>query len=112
MINHHHHSKIKTGNFSFPVLLLWTILGLSACTPASDYQSKIIQTENGWGYEIVSNHKIIIHQTHIPAIASQIPFHSKEDAEKTANRVIEKLSDKQMPTITKKDLAALKIKVQ
>lgn len=112
MINDHSHSKIKTGNFSFPVLLLCLILGLFACKSTDEFHSKIIQIENGWGYEIVTNHKIIIHQTHIPAMASQIPFYSKEDAIKVANRVIEKLSNKQMPTITKEDLTTLKIKLQ
>ena len=38
------------------------------------------QEKEGWGFDIYINDKLYIHQNHIPAINSNIPFNTKEDA--------------------------------
>lgn len=65
--------------------------------------------ENGWGYNIFKDKKLIIKQDIIPAIEKQIAFKSEADARKTGNFVIEKLKKNQLPTLSRSDLAGLKV---
>ena len=65
--------------------------------------------ENGWGYNISKNKKLIIKQDLIPAVEKQTAFKSEADARKTGNLVIEKLKKNQLPTLSRSDLAELKI---
>ena len=71
-----------------------------------------IHSASGWGYEILVDHKIFIHQEYIPAIPGKKAFLTKADAMKTAGLVIEKLVKGEQPAITKNDLTALKISFQ
>ncbi|MFI5193699.1 MAG: DUF4907 domain-containing protein [Chitinophagales bacterium] len=66
-----------------------------------------VQTAGGWGYNIMANDKIYIHQDYIPAAGGKRVFKTKEDAMRVANRVIEKISKNQLPVITLKDLDSL-----
>ena len=75
-------------------------------------ESVPLHNASGWGYEILVDHKIFIHQEYIPAIAGKKAFLTKEDAMKTAGLVIEKLVKGKQPAITKNDLTALKISFQ
>ena len=72
-------------------------------------ESVAIHTSAGWGYNILVDHKIFIHQEFIPAITGTKPFLTQEDAMKTADLAIEKLKNGKLPSITKADLIALKI---
>ncbi|MBS1576424.1 MAG: DUF4907 domain-containing protein [Bacteroidetes bacterium] len=67
-------------------------------------ESRAFQTTNGWGYDILVNDSILIHQESIPVFQKQQPFANKEQAEKTAALVIQKLKTGQHPTLTKFDL--------
>lgn len=51
----------------------------------------------GWGYDVLEGNTLRIHQPHIPAIQGNHGFKSEYDAEKAANRVIEKLDHNIMP---------------
>ena len=75
-------------------------------------ESVPLYNSSGWGYEILVDHKIFIHQEYIPAIIGKKAFFSKEDAMKTAALVIEKLKRGKQPAITKADLTELKISLQ
>ena len=68
-----------------------------------------IQISGGWGYNILLDDKIYIHQEFIPSIEGIKAFASKEDALKTANVVVQKLVKGEVPAITKKDLDSLHI---
>jgi len=72
-------------------------------------QTQAIQTNLGWGYNITANGKIYIHQEFIPAIAGKHGFSTKEDAMKVGQRVIEKISSNQLPTISIQDLNELNV---
>jgi len=72
-------------------------------------QTQAIQTNLGWGYNITANGKIYIHQEFIPAIAGKHGFSTKEDAIKVGQRVIEKISNNQLPTISIEDLKELNV---
>lgn len=101
------------------VIFIVTIIGFSVKTAKSRTNDGMLKVESvplyhasGWGYEILVDHKIFIHQEFIPAIAGKKTFFTKEDAMKTAGLVIEKLIKGKQPTITKDDLTALKIYLQ
>lgn len=49
------------------------------------------KTGNGWGYNVVVDKKIFIHQETIPAFAENQSFISKDDAIKTGNLVVKKM---------------------
>lgn len=51
----------------------------------------------GWGYDILENETVLIHQPHIPAIQGNRGFKSEYDAERVAEKVIEKLDHNILP---------------
>lgn len=62
------------------------------------YHYTTIYTENsGWGYDILENSSIRIHQPHIPAVQGNQGFKSAGDAAKVAEKIIEKLERGIMP---------------
>jgi Domain of unknown function (DUF4907) len=64
----------------------------------------------GYGYDIIENGKVKIHQPHIPVIAFQLGFASVEDARRTAQVVISKMKQNQfLPQLTKIELKELGI---
>ncbi|WP_412987332.1 DUF4907 domain-containing protein [Pontimicrobium sp. IMCC45349] len=69
----------------------------------------IHKTNNGYGYTIQENNKILIKQNNIPAIEKSNSFCSKKEAKKTAKLVISKLNSNKPPTITTKELTTLGI---
>jgi Domain of unknown function (DUF4907) len=68
-----------------------------------------IQTSTGWGYDILVNHKIYIHQEFIPAIEGKESFVSKDDALKASEVAIKKLIKGKPPIINKQELDSLNI---
>ena len=60
-------------------------------------EAKPIQGPYGWGYDIVANGKVYIHQEFIPAIPGKKGFASKEQAVAVGNKVILKMRNKQIP---------------
>lgn len=72
-------------------------------------EPSVFKTSSGWGYDILVDHKIFIHQEYIPSIKGKKYFISKEDALKMAGLIIEKILKTGHPAINQNDLAALKI---
>jgi hypothetical protein len=65
---------------------------------------------NTWGYDILVNNKLIIHQPCIPSLPGNEGFKTKEDAAKVAKLVIEKMKKGEMPpSIDEKELKKLKV---
>jgi hypothetical protein len=97
------------------ILCIFFIIGLSIWNSKKGDDRKLwvesipIHTSLGWGYNILVDHKIYIHQEYIPTVMGEKAFICKEDAMKTAALAIEKLKKGKLPTITKNDLAELKI---
>ena len=56
-----------------------------------------------WGYNILKNKKLFIHQTSIPGIIGNEAFKTKSDAQKVARLVIEKLKKGEMPPSVSED---------
>lgn len=73
----------------------------------------IIPAENNtFGYDILSDNKKLIHQPSIPGLAGNKGFATKQDAEKVAKLVMNKVSHNIMPpTVERRELDSLKIKL-
>jgi hypothetical protein len=54
------------------------------------YNFTACSSDIGWGYDILENGKVIVHQPHIPAIQGLKGFTSKSKAEKVAQAVVKK----------------------
>ena len=91
-------------------LLLGIFLFIS-CNKNENLNVKSLKTPTGWGYYITNNEKIIIKQTVIPVISENKSFKTEEEALKVGNLVVQKLKDDLSPTVTKKDLFLLAIKI-
>jgi hypothetical protein len=70
---------------------------------------KAFAINNGWGYEILTNDSVYIHQANIPAVEGNRNFVTKEQALLTAQLVIEKLKKNQLPIISIEELDSLQI---
>lgn len=75
-------------------------------------QYKIIPAPgNTWGYDILKDDKIFIHQPNKPGMPGTQGFATKQDAIKVARLVITKIQKGEMPpTVSQEELKALKLK--
>jgi hypothetical protein len=63
-----------------------------------DISVEIFRTYNGgYGYNILVDNKLLVHQPHIPTIASNRSFETAQSARSVADLVVEKVRAKQMP---------------
>ena len=73
-------------------------------------ETKVIQVENGYGYEIYIDGKKYIHQDIIPAIQGNKAFSTPENAQKTADFVASKIINNIIPpSVTVKELDSLNV---
>lgn len=71
---------------------------ISSSKKSSPYHYTTIYTDEiGWGYDILENSSVRIHQPHIPAVQGNQGFKSASDAAKVAEKIIEKLDKGIMP---------------
>ena len=100
---------------SASLLFVIAIIGFSAKPGNSDHKNMLLvesatfEVPGGWGYNIMVDHKIFIHQQIIPAVQGNKAFVSKTDAEKTSNLIVHKITNKQLPSVTKRELDSLQI---
>ena len=96
---------------TFPVIALINILFLilTHCQVNNKADCRVIRVKDGWGYELLSKDRIIIHQEVIPVIEGNSPFLSRGDARKTGKLALYKLSTGKIPMITRRDLDSLGI---
>ncbi|MRI01191.1 DUF4907 domain-containing protein [Kriegella sp. EG-1] len=73
--------------------------------------SEVYSTDDGFGYRILNNKKILIQQSSIPAIQGKHPFSTHEDAQKTADLVIEKIFKRKNPIVSVIELKELAIEI-
>ena len=94
----------------YKVLIYLLLFTTFSCTKKNSYEVSPIKLNTGWGYIITMNNKIIIKQTHIPAIPENTNFQTKEDALKVGEFVLKRIKTRLSPSITKNDLILLGIK--
>ncbi|MDP4263486.1 MAG: DUF4907 domain-containing protein [Bacteroidota bacterium] len=66
--------------------------------------AKVFQGPMGWGYDIWVNDTLFIHQECVPAIEMKKGFAEKQQAEKAAGLVLQKMQQHKLPTLTKFDV--------
>ena len=71
--------------------------------------TKAFATNNGWGYDVLTNDTVYIHQQYIPAVEGFQSFTTEKQALEVGNLVIQKLKQNTSPTILLKELDSLKI---
>jgi hypothetical protein len=68
---------------------------------------KAIQTPNGWGYDILANGKVFIHQNVIPAIPGNHGFRTKEDALAVGQKVYQRVLANEIPMVSVAEIKEL-----
>jgi len=78
----------------------------------SDYQLQVIRTSAGWGYDVLSQGRVILHQPTIPGAAGDRGFANENQARQVGERVISKLKKGEgLPTITPDELRDMNISI-
>jgi hypothetical protein len=111
------HTYLNAGLIIVMFAILFQLLNIRSIqkdkfngTIRNTYSVETFRTgESGWGYSIKCGEKIVIKQDIIPAIQQSVPFHSENDAKKTANLVIHKLNLKKIPAISVNELDSLQV---
>lgn len=62
--------------------------------------AKVFKGSFGWGYDILANDTVFIHQESVPVLTGNKGFSKKEQAEQTAQLIINKMKRGQLPTVT------------
>ncbi|WP_420148942.1 DUF4907 domain-containing protein [Spirosoma sp.] len=109
-------SRSRTGQIRLVLILL--LVGLAALTvyqfyvKQPDYQVQVFTTPGGWGYDILINNKLFIHQPTIPGQSGTVGFASQEQARRVGERVVERVQEtKALPTLTNDELRQLGVKI-
>lgn len=63
-----------------------------------------LKMSDGWGYEVLVDKKVYIHQDCIPAIASFKKFNSEAEALAIGNKVVEKIKQGHKPGISLQEI--------
>lgn len=71
--------------------------------PERGLHYNVFKAENGWGYDVLMNGKIFIHQPIIPGKPGLNGFSTKEEAAIGAQNVIEKIKSGQNPLFGQKN---------
>ena len=90
-------------------LITLILIRMDFKTKASYYKSSVYKTDNGYGYSITYNGKVLIKQDYIPAIQNTQTFCTYDDALHVSNLVKEKLYKNKNPKISLLELKQLKI---
>ncbi|MFT3676237.1 MAG: DUF4907 domain-containing protein [Chitinophagaceae bacterium] len=67
----------------------------------------VFQTTMGWGYDILINDSLFIHQETMPVIGGGQGFARKEWAQKAARLIINKMENGRHPRLTSFDIAQI-----
>jgi hypothetical protein len=68
---------------------------------------KAVQNPKGWGYDIITDGHVYIHQPIIPAISGTHAFRTREDALAVGQKVVDRLSAGQMPMVSAAEIRAM-----
>jgi len=65
---------------------------------------RTLKMGDGWGYEVLVDNKVYIHQDCIPAISSFKRFSTESEAMLIGNKVVDKIKHGHKPVITLQDI--------
>ena len=86
------------------IIAISILLVPSAIAKKSHYEIRVYRVTNGWGYDILAEQKLLIRQESIPVIQTNRSFPGKEQAERTAQLVVNKLESHLHPALTKSEI--------
>jgi hypothetical protein len=69
-----------------------------------ELELQAIQTPGGWGYDIMADKKLYIHQDIIPVWPGRHSFRTKEQALSIGQKVMDRINRRQLPDVTLQDL--------
>lgn len=69
--------------------------------------ARVFETTAGWGYDILVNDSLFIHQETMPVIGGGQGFARKEWAEKASRLIINKMENGRHPRLTSFDMAQI-----
>jgi hypothetical protein len=75
----------------------------------SKLRYQCFKTHEGWGYDILADKKIIIHQPFMPGVPGRAGFKQEEQAARVARIVIEKIKSGQLPVINHQQLQRMDV---
>ena len=99
--------------------LILILIGLATVTlyqvyvqPQPPYRVQVFKTPQGWGYDILTDKKTLIHQPIVPGQPGTIGFSSRQQARRVGERVVEKMQQTQtMPTLSTDELRQLGVTI-
>jgi hypothetical protein len=65
---------------------------------------RALKMADGWGYEVLVDKKVFIHQDCIPAISAFKKFNSESEALLIGNKVVDKIKHGHKPAITQEEI--------
>ncbi len=71
------------------------------------FESRTFHQASGWGYDILVDGKIFIHQESVPATTGAMGFPSKQMAANTSELLINKMKTGKAPVVNSFDLEAI-----
>lgn len=72
--------------------------------PSQGLSYNCFKTEHGWGYDVMANDRIIIHQPFIPGKSGVNGFSTEKEAGADAQIVIEKIKSGEFPLLNHQQL--------
>ena len=104
-------NKQSTLIIIFSALIATTIFVVTINRPQHKKKNQVtaavFESVHGWGYDILVNNELFIHQELIPAVPGNSGFPSKKQAEQAAQLIINKIEKGQLPTVTIFELAPI-----
>jgi hypothetical protein len=91
----------------FALLFVIILTSLIITIRGHSYEVELFKSGNGWGYDILKNKMIYIHQPYIPAVPGQIPFSDKKSARKAGLLVVKKIRKHQSPALTREEIESI-----
>ncbi|HOW08208.1 MAG TPA: DUF4907 domain-containing protein [Bacteroidales bacterium] len=100
--------KTKTRIFIASALFLMIVgIAITFIKRGHSYDLQIFRSGNGWGYDILKNDRVYIHQPFIPAIEGETPFSDRESARRTGRLVISKIRKHKIPAVSKEEIDSI-----
>lgn len=91
----------------FALSLVFLLAGITYTNRGHFYTVDVYKSGQGWGYDVLVNKNVYIHQPYIPVINGQMPFPDKNSAKKTGRLVANKLRSHKAPALTKEELTGI-----
>lgn len=80
------------------------LLAVKPAAPQKELHYNCFKTEHGWGYDVLVNDRIIIHQPFIPGESGYDGFKTEQEAGADAKTVIESIKSGEHPLFSQKQL--------